>query len=457
MLRLGDFLRRYTPKNTDQKSVTDVQIEKVFIAWGGNQKLAQSIGNELQKHSFNGIVGGGLPTDMYIGTQVFAQIQQCTRAIILVENNRPDSVNPFSSNLMFEWGYLTAKMDPRKLHIFLLGESKKHLPSDLAGIWANEINTAGKTTEEIVQEITLLFIEAAFLPIDIDKMEIFSRWNEIKRNLSVYASSPAYSEIECAHYLLHSIEVCYGYMEEELFFNLIGSIKPSSSALEFSLQIVKANIALFNESTGLMTNLSFDTFSELKSLFESKFDFTNQDRNLHLWFKYFCYSRLGLLYTVIMRNEGFEKEYMPIYFAKAEECLNDALQVLYEIAKMYPQESVYTKLYEGYLFRDFHRINSIIGNDEKAFQNIKKKKKAHEIFYLHFKQHYPNDGYLIKHFGKEYYLDRSRRLAYISDPLEKKIAESSIRSFLDKLENDSGRQHVVLRQIRLAFGDKEQS
>jgi hypothetical protein len=429
-------------------------IEKVFVAWGGNQSLAQSVGHELSKHGYSGIVGGGIPTDMYIGMQVFSQISQCTRAIILVENNRPDAVNPFSSNLMFEWGYLTAKMDPRKLHVFLLGESKKNLPSDLAGIWANEINNADKDMEQITQEIIHSFIEAASRPIDIDKMEIFSRWNEIKRNLGEYTNSPAFSEIECAHYLIHSIEACYGYMEEEQFLSLIGNIKPSSSALLFSLQIVRSNITLFAETGGLTGKLSFDVISELKSLFESKFDFTNQDRNLHLWLKYFCHSRLGLLYTMIMRSEDFEKEYTDAYFQKANECFEEAVQVLSEITEFYPQESVYTKLYEGYLYRDFHRINIIAGNEEKAVQNIAAAKKAHEMFYLQFKQLYPNDGYLIKHFGKEYYLDCSRHLNYIKDPLEKKMAESTIRSFLNKLENDSEREHVVLKQIRQVFVEK---
>ena len=429
--------------------------EKVFIAWGGNQTLAQSIGNALDKHGFNGIVGGGLPTDMYIGAQVFGQIQQCTRAIILVENTRPDSLNPFSGNLMFEWGYLTAKMDPRKLHIFLLGDSKKHLPSDLVGIWANEVINADKTMEQITQEIVTLFVEAASRPIDINKIEIFSRWNETKRNLGMYSNTPAYSEIECAHYLIHSIEVCYGYMEEEQFLAILETIKPSSSALEFSLQIVKANITLFGESEGLTKQLSFDTFSELKSLFERKFDFTNQDNNLHLWFKYFCVCRLGLLYMLIMRSDDFGKEHQAIYFAKAETCLNDALQALSEIAKTYPQESIYIKLYEDYIHRDFHRIHSVIDNEEAAFQHISAAEKAHEAFYLYFKQHYPHDGYLVKHFGKEYYLDRARCLKYIHDPLEKRIAENSIRSFLSKLENESGRQHTVLKQIHSIFESKE--
>jgi len=107
---------------------------------------------------------------MYIGVQVFSQIQQCTRAIILVENTRPDTTNPLSGNLMFEWGYLTAKMDPKKLHVFLLGESKKNLPSDFAGIWVNEINNTGAFVENTMREIVRLFVEAASRPIDIYKI-----------------------------------------------------------------------------------------------------------------------------------------------------------------------------------------------------------------------------------------------------------------------------------------------
>ena len=417
-------------------------IEKVFVAWGGNQELAQAVGLELIKHGYNGIVGGGIPTDMYIGTQVFSQIHQCTRAIILVENTRPDAANPFSNNLMFEWGYLTAKMDPRKLHVFLLKESKKHLPSDLAGIWANEINDVGQTIEQIAKEIAHLFMEAASRPIDVDKMEIFNRWNEIKRSFGEHQNSPVFSEIECAHYLIHCIEVCYGYMEEEQLLALIDRIKPSSSALRFSLQVVKANITLFGESDGLTSQLSFDTFSELKSIFDSKFDFTNQDHNLHLWFKYFCFTRLGLLYNLIMRSEDFDKEHIETYFNKANECFTNSLQVLSEISETYMQDSIYTSLYEGYVYRDLHRINSIIEDKEKAAQYILAAAQAHETFYLYFKQLYPNEGYLIKHFGQEYYLDRARLLEYIQDPLEKKIAEKSIRSFLGKLEGND-RKHIV--------------
>ena len=431
-------------------------IEKVFIAWGGNQDIAKMVSNELLKCGFDGVVGGGVPTDMYIGNQVFSQINQCTRSIILLENTRNDTISSFSNNLMFEWGYLSAKLDPRKLHVFLINESTKNLPSDLAGIWAEEIkNSNDKTREEIAKEITSTFLEAASRPIEIDKLGIFCHWNEVKRNLSSYSASPVYSEIECAHYILHSMEVCYAYMEEEEMLNILKGIIPTSNALEFAIQVVKANNAMFTESEGLTKQISFDTLSEIKSIFEKNFDFTNQDRNLHMWFKYACNNRLGLLYMFIMRNDDFDFEYKKTCFEKANECNDLVLQTLNEIADSYPQEAIYTKLYEGYIYRDLYRLNKIMGDTEKMYQYITAAMKSHEAFYLYYKQRFPNDTFLAKHFVKEYYLDCAEHLKFVKDPIERKIAENTIISFLKKVETDSERQHVVLKQLRSSFEGKE--
>lgn len=429
--------------------------EKVFIAWGGNQNLAQAVGIELGKHGFLGIIGGGSPSDMFVGTQIFSQINQCTRAIILAENVSHNSDTSFSNNLMFEWGYLTAKMESRKPHVFLIGVSRKNLPSDLSGIWAKEIDGISKTTESIAQEIVCSFIEEVSRPVEINKIEIFDRWNEIKRYLEIHSVSPAYSEIECAHYLLHSIEVCYAYMEEEQLQELIDRIKPSSDVLAFAIKIIKANLELFTKSHALTHQISLDTFSELKAVFDCKFDFINQDRNLHMWFEYFCASRLGMLYTFIILQSDFDAESKLAYSKKAVKCFEDALYALNEIVKKYPGETVYVKLYEGYVYRNLHRIHQIIGDTEKAFQCITDSSKAHEIFYLHYKQHYPSNGYIIKQFGKEYYFGCAERLKYIEDPIEKKITENTIRSFFGKLENESGRQHVVLEQLRHILAGKD--
>jgi tetratricopeptide (TPR) repeat protein len=156
----------------------------------------------------------------------------------------------------------------------------------------------------------------------------------------------------------------------------------------------------------------------------------------------------------IVRDNDFEAEYKSTYFQKAIEYFDESLRTLGEITEQYPQESVYIKLYEGYVYRNLYRLHKAIGDMEKTFHYISAASKSHETFYLYYKQRYPNDGYLIKHFGKEYYLDCAKRLKFVKDPIEKKIVENTIRSFLEKLETDSGRQHVVLKQLRSAFEDK---
>ncbi|GHV94007.1 hypothetical protein AGMMS50293_03270 [Spirochaetia bacterium] len=428
-------------------------MEKVFIAWGGNQPLAKLVGEEMQKYGYDGIVGGGTPTDTFIGTQIFSQINQCAHAVILVEKTQGGA---FSGNLMFEWGYLTAKIAPRKLHVFLIGETTKSLPSDLAGVWADEISGDGRAVAEIAAEIASKFFKDASRPVDIPKIEIFGHWNETKRQINSYNNSPLCSEIELAHYLLHSIEVTYYYMEEGELLSLINKITPASNVLEFAIQVVKANIALFEESPGLTKPLSFDTFTELKSVFDTKFDFLNQDENLDLWLKYFCFNRLSILYMLIARNDEFDLEYKKLYFEKSLEYNDTALSILKNIAEKYPQESVYTKLYESYYHRDCYKAYKLIGNIEKASVSIIAAAKAREAFYINFKQRFPNDKYLIKRFGEEYYLACAEQLEFVNDPLEKKILESTIRSFIDKSENESGRQHVVLQQLRSRFSDKNE-
>jgi hypothetical protein len=43
----------------------------------------------------------------------------------------------------------------------------------------------------------------------------------------------------------------------------------------------------------------------------------------------------------------------------------------------------------------------------------------------------------------------------MSKPIEKKIVENTIRPFLEKFETDSGKQHVILKQLRQVFENKE--
>jgi hypothetical protein len=96
-------------------------MDRIFIGWSGNQPLAYELASIIEEdRDKNAIVGGGVPTDMYVGAQVIKQMKTCNYAALLVEDKNGD----ISNNLMFEWGYLIAKMPINNIHIFLINKKK---------------------------------------------------------------------------------------------------------------------------------------------------------------------------------------------------------------------------------------------------------------------------------------------------------------------------------------------
>ncbi|MFP3042733.1 nucleotide-binding protein [Treponema primitia] len=429
----------------------NVVKENIFIAWGGNQPLAKLVGQEVQKHGYISVVGGGAPTDTFIGTQVFSQIKQCTQAIILVEGSGAGDGGSFkfNDNLMFEWGYLTAKLQPNKIHVFLINMSVRNLPSDLSGSWATEVDGKSISKEELAVEIAGIFNINASKPSQMNKLEIFHSWENIKRMLDAHIrGTPECSECDMANYLLHSIEPCYYNMEEEYTESLLQKLNPSSPILGFAIQIMKGNFALFTETNNLLTPLSFDKFDDLKSIFESQFDFSVQDDNLNDWFKYFCAIRLSLVYRTIAINPELLEDEKQLYLEKSLAYCEKALESLNLIRIKFPHDASYVKLYEGYLYRDIYIVKLEADDRNAAKEYLKKAVEARKSFYLAYKQTYPQDAVLIKSFAQEYYLALIDQVNFSEDKIEAIEIKRTINSFLQRLEKESVKQYTVLEQLR---------
>ncbi|MDR1392404.1 MAG: nucleotide-binding protein [Bifidobacteriaceae bacterium] len=428
--------------------------ERVFIAWGGNQRLAGAVAARLAESHFAAVVGGGTPTDRFVGTQVLSQIHSCTRAILLVEDTGAAQTAAglnFSDNLMFEWGFITGTFQPNKVHVFLINVSTRDLPSDLAGSWAVEIESQGRELEDVAQRITEAFFKDATHNIELDKMKIMHMWDSVKRYADVYDDGPPCSDLELAHYLLHSIESCYYHMEEDLYEALLDKMHPVSSVLEFAVQIVKANIRLFRETGGLQRALQLDSFAELRAVFERQFDLSFQDEELNLWFSYFAVRRQGLLYQTVSLSQEFDDAEQREFAGRTLVLTSQAITVLDQIVERYPQQAAYTNLYRGYLLRTRSQMFSRLGRIEEAAEANLAATRAKEAFYLDYKNAYPHDTYLIRQLAQEYYLALAERLGYASDPTDKAMIRRTIASFLAKLEQESGRQHVVLEELRTVF------
>lgn len=424
--------------------------EKCFIAWGGNHPLALAVGEKIKEYRFTPIVGGGLVTDMFLGNQILKQIGQSTHAIILVQGKpNEDNRYDFNDNMMFEWGYITSKMPPNKIHVFLIDLSINSLPSDLMGTWATEIWTANRTTEEVATEIAHIFHTNASVPVEFNKMSILHDWENTKRLLESYNSSYAISDIELANLILHSIEASYQYMEDDYTEFLLNKMSPSSKLLQQVIEIAKTSITLVKETNHLTVPLEFDLFDELKSQCERKVNCSNNDENLNLWITFYQADQLAMLNSSIATNDFLSPEEKQYYIQESLNQCEEALKVLETIGERFPKDKDYADLFVGYIHGHmrYHCYGEI--NDKgNASEHSELAVEALKNFYLTYKQQFPGDSYLNHQFAQTYYLDLARHSDYVTDIGKKTAIKRSIVAFLSKHQQQADRQHKVYMKLK---------
>jgi len=432
-------------------------LEKVFIAWGGNKPLADEVRKKLAcvpTPLFEGIVGGGAPEDMFVAQQVFEQMEKCTHAIVLMERN--SKLHEFRGNLMLELGYLIKKYEnySYQISIFFIDVSKDSLPSDIQGIWAEEIAKEGRDCAEIAEEIVNKFMnKIRASPIEINKMEKLIGWPKTLSSLRKYTDTPFCSERELAHYLLHSVEACYYYMNEKELQDFINMISPVTKELQTTINIVRLNILLFEESAGLNSPINIEVYSRFTNGFNVDYDFVNTDLNLHLWLSYFCFNRLALTNMLIARNRDSIDEYrINRYRNNAKDYAIKAERILTDISNEFPKENTYIMMYRGYVYRDLFKIYSDLDDNENK---ILFARKAKEIRFKYYNNNFPQDSYLYMRFEEEFYLSCCELLLCTEDSNEAMELEDLLAEFLHRSdrEYEKDRRHIVSKQIHDFYGD----
>lgn len=358
----------------------------------------------------------------------------------------------FSDNLMFEWGFITATYRPEKVHVFLINVPARELPTDLAGAWATEIQHPEADIETLADEILEIFMRDASHPIELDKLQIMHEWSEIIKHLELYNRRPDCSDLELAHYILHSMETCYYRMEEERFERLLRELRPASGILERAVRFARANIRLFRETNGLQSALPLDSFVELRALFEGDLDIGHGDLELTLWFRYFSLRRLSILYHTASKNTELSSDDCEALMRRALRYLSDASDAVSTIVDQYPQQLAYSRLFQGFVSRDESEIHKLLGETDAAVEASARAMRCKQQILLDYEAKFPQDTQLIGHLREEYLLSLAESLEYFEDPAERSIAKKTIEGFLSKLELETGRRHVVLEVLRSKFG-----
>jgi hypothetical protein len=121
----------------------------VFVAWGGNYKLALKVAQIASDPKTETRVGGdvqNMKDDFFIGPRVIDQMNSSSDAIILAQPvyDNAEGRHKFRENLMFEWGYLINRLPNNNVFVFIIGADRNCLPSDLQGAYTSVVPSSIK-------------------------------------------------------------------------------------------------------------------------------------------------------------------------------------------------------------------------------------------------------------------------------------------------------------------------
>lgn len=355
--------------------------ETVFIAWGGNKELAEAVSELLRDKGYSVEVGGEIDPkskEFYLGSSILQQLDLASRAVIMAQRSpretrqakSQDSTTEFRPNLMFEWGYLIARIRPPYHHVFLIGIRREELPSNLQGLrGATEIEIADNET--MAMAIAGKFL-ADVTQVPVDPLRAFENWPEWITWIREQATEKeAPDNTRLAAGLIHTIQPAFYLGETQNFQSIVSEMRGarvSTSELQAARSLANAACEYYK--------LTFDPrrkpeLADVKAIQEALLVPPTEDYDtceLTAWIEVIRNDFLGLCYRRMAEStEGDSSCRMYLEralnsFMKARESLNTlAVQANDPILK----------LWKGYVMRNLGRTHSELGQESDGQMELK--------------------------------------------------------------------------------------
>lgn len=405
----------------------------IFIGWGGNKpladKLADLITNRTGDHA---IVGGGQPKDMFIGAQVIDQINRCDTAILLVE----DKNGIISPNLMFEWGYISAKFAVSNIHAFLLNKQSKDLPSDLMGSWVNEISfdKISMSEHELAEKILNLFLQNS-KNVDVrNYFDLISNWKRVYTYLT--DDIPDSNQATC-EYILSGCLAAYYYQDNMLLRQTLNTLKVSMT-VNIIIQFAKAYVDIFIQSENMTKPLSQQNFFNAMQTFES---ITKRQKNLsndvEMLLDILNYDAYGLANVLFMRNADLDSETKRFCASKAKECFEKDFELLDLFEENFKNNICLGLLLRSYIYNDMGHLYKDAFDDKDTFlkhltTSVEHRKQLHQTFI----SSYPANIFLATKLEQEYIIALSEQCNYMGDSVLKTMYKSMVVAKFEEWEKE---------------------
>ena len=408
-------------------------MSNIFIGWGGNKSLADKVAdliiNQTGDHA---IVGGGRPTDMFIGAQVIDQINRCDTAILLVE----DKNGAISPNLMFEWGYISAKFAVSNIHAFLINKQSKDLPSDLMGAWVNEVSfdKASMSELNLAEKIVDLFQRNNKNVAVRNYFDLISNWKRVYTYLT--DEIPDSNQALC-EYILSGCLAAYYYQDNILLRQTLNTLKVPV-ALNVVVQFSKAYVDIFIQSENMAKPLSQQDFFSAMQTFETIIKRQKKlSHDVEMLLDILNYDAYGLANVLFMKNTDIDIDTKRFCAEKAKECFAKDLDLLDLFEESFKNNECLGLFLRSYIFNDMGHLYKDAFNDEKAFlqhlaTSVEYRKQLHQTFMAS----YPANTFLSTKLEQEYIIALSEQCNYMDDSVLKTMYKNLVVSKFKEWEKE---------------------
>ena len=461
-------------------------MSKIFVAWSGDTAVAKKLAAYIKRtnSAYDCIVGGNLQQleSIFVGGTIIDQMRQCDQAILLIQKHK--NTGRISANLMFEWGYLLAKLKANKIHNFLIdmNVTDNEIPSDLRGIWANEVKTEGLSDDEIAKKIGDIFFAHQRFGLEKDKMTTILDRYEARSIIRGHNASPVCTNYELAQYVL-----CYTYTAN-LFRNIVDEALKDMRALQGGLSANARQCRELVCSVRYAVN-TLETFKKIQytgdEQFISRADFyplreefeeiiaqaEDLDDSEVKWLVLgLSYNLVSYLYLLYLNSPEIEREKVKTYCRRLINYSLDATGIFNDIEadETYGEgDKMLCILIRAYLYRNAYCGEERLEKEESApdaertapyeerrariKDYLLKSFKERKTLYNAFSNTFENT-ILLKNIEMEYYLSMAECWLYEDDEREKSRMRDRLARYIERVARESESTKVFANKIRGYIG-----
>ncbi len=424
-------------------------MDNIFIGWSGNQSLAEALGEEINKSGvYNAIVGGGTPKNMHIGAQVIDQINESDYALLLMEK-KEDGI---SSNLMFEFGYILAKMPVNRIFLVLINMESTELASDIQGTWVfrsekfdrnnmSEVEFAKHLYDEFVK-----FENKCMLIGQSNYFDYIDRWEECFADLKV-DSRISTSDSE---YIVLGCLAAYYYNDYQELYDHLNAIK-YDEAVSNIVYFAKSYISIFLNSGNMRYPLNDDQMMACLETFESLLKRKRTlSPKLDKIIDILVHDAYGLACMLYLRNEEHDEDEEEYFETICETHYLAVFDLISEYRNEFGEDNkVLMNLFDAYICNDLAKFYQRRNETDKHISYLERSVESRKELFRSIQLLYPQNRFLIEKMEQEYNIALADQCRYMEDAVLKKMIVKRIKKRLKEWVNNYNALRSMLERIEI--------